>query len=220
MNTVSIYTLEDPRTGLIKYLGKTKKPLNKRLSEHIKEGASTKKGQWIKGLLKLNLLPVIKLIDTVDSFNWQFWEGYWISQLKSWNFKLLNMTEGGDGNNNQVFSETSKLKRSASIKLGVKLGTISYKERGAKISQSKKGVPVKQETKNKISKKLKGQKISLATKLKKSKPILQLSLNNEVINEYYSLSEAARILKISKGAIQNACCGRRKTAGGFKWQYK
>lgn len=54
---------------------------------------------------------------------------------------------------------------------------------------------------------------------KMSKKIKQIDKSGFVICVYDGLSEAARQLNINSGHI---CCvlkGRRKTAGGFKWQY-
>ena len=41
--------------------------------------------------------------------------------------------------------------------------------------------------------------------------------NNRVLNEYPSLSAAAKSNRISVGNISECCSGKRKTAGGFKW---
>ena len=53
-----------------------------------------------------------------------------------------------------------------------------------------------------------------------SMPILQLDMNNNLIKEWESLSEASRKLNISLGNICNSCKGKRKSCGGFKWKYK
>lgn len=52
----------------------------------------------------------------------------------------------------------------------------------------------------------------------KSKPIWQLDKNNNIINEYKSITEAKNMTGI-KG-IPNALTGVSKTAGGFIWKYK
>lgn len=51
------------------------------------------------------------------------------------------------------------------------------------------------------------------------KPIVQLSLNNKPIKEYYSISQASRELSINLSSIVNCLKGRYKTSGGFKWKY-
>lgn len=61
-------------------------------------------------------------------------------------------------------------------------------------------------------------------KMKKNngRPILQLSLEGEVIREFSSIEEAKNITGISKGNISTICKnkGRRYKAGGYKWAYK
>jgi group I intron endonuclease len=52
----------------------------------------------------------------------------------------------------------------------------------------------------------------------KSKPIIQLDENNNIINEYKSMTDARNTTNI-KG-IKNVVTGLAKTAGGFIWKYK
>lgn len=50
------------------------------------------------------------------------------------------------------------------------------------------------------------------------KPVLQFDLGGNFIREYFSVSEAYRVTKISK--IASCCRGERNMAGGYKWEYK
>ncbi len=50
--------------------------------------------------------------------------------------------------------------------------------------------------------------------------IEQLSLQDELIDSFNSISEAARSLGVSVTSIQNCLKGRSKTAHGYKWKYK
>ncbi len=95
--TTYIYTLEHPITNEIKYVGKTNSP-KRRLHHHWTVGhkSNNKTGNWLKSLKKLKLKPIMEIIDeTID--NWQQLEMYWISQFKTWGFKLTNHTDGGEG---------------------------------------------------------------------------------------------------------------------------
>lgn len=96
MKKITVYTLSDPRDGLVKYVGITSRP-KKRLSEHINEDENNLKGAWIKRLKSLSLEPIYEVIDITDTDNFVWVEQYWISQFKSWGFPLKNMTDGGDG---------------------------------------------------------------------------------------------------------------------------
>lgn len=92
-----IYTLSDPFTNEIRYVGKTIN-LEKRLYEHkrLSHKKNTHKNNWINGLMSNNSAPIIEIIDEVGQ-EWQFWECFYIELLKSWGFRLTNMTPGGDG---------------------------------------------------------------------------------------------------------------------------
>lgn len=49
--------------------------------------------------------------------------------------------------------------------------------------------------------------------------VVQLSLDNKVIAEYSSLSEAEKQTGVGHGQISRVCSGKRKTAGGYIWKY-
>lgn len=51
----------------------------------------------------------------------------------------------------------------------------------------------------------------------RSKPVLQLSLDGFLINEFVSLYEAKRHTGISNGNISACILGKRKKAGGYLW---
>ena len=95
--TTYIYTLEHPITNEIRYVGKTNSP-ERRLHHHWTVGhkSNNKTGNWLKSLKKLKLKPIMTIIDETTD-NWQQLEMYWISQFKTWGFKLTNHTDGGEG---------------------------------------------------------------------------------------------------------------------------
>ena len=96
MKTVWIYTLSDPITLEIKYVGKTFR-IGRRLNDHLKCNGKSKKDAWIKSLLNKNVKPILEIVEITDEKNCNWLEQYWISQFIAWGFKLKNMTEGGDG---------------------------------------------------------------------------------------------------------------------------
>lgn len=60
------YCLKNPVTNEIRYIGLTKRSLEKRLIEHLsnfKNIENTHKTKWIKSLLKKNIVPTIHLIE-------------------------------------------------------------------------------------------------------------------------------------------------------------
>lgn len=100
-------------------------------------------------------------------------------------------------------------------------------------SESKKGKTLSEETKKKLSVAHKGAKMSDETKkrmseLRKgkqlnrqdcSKWVIKLSLDNEILHFYPSMSEAERETGVNYKCIGYCCNGKQKTAGGFKWVY-
>lgn len=116
---IFIYTISDPISGLVKYVGKTKCP-KERFRKHLSERNNTYKSKWITGLRNAGLEPVFEIIDECEESEWQIKERFYIRFYKSIGAILTNIMEGGEG------GPTMK---------GRKL-TI---EQRAKISASKKG---------------------------------------------------------------------------------
>ena len=55
---------------------------------------------------------------------------------------------------------------------------------------------------------------------KKSKPVLQFTLEGILIKEYPSINQIERELGFDQGNIVNCCKGRYKTAYNYIWRYK
>lgn len=116
-----IYTLLDPSTNEIRYVGKTDY-IKQRLYAHIIECKSDRKSHkinWIKSLLDRGLRPTISVLDEVPIDEWEYWEKYWIDQLKQWGCNLTNLSPGGKGGIYKV-RESTKIKMRLS-KVGIKL---------------------------------------------------------------------------------------------------
>ena len=217
----NIYTLSDPDTKEIRYVGKTVKSLEERLNNHVQEtrmngyGKRTYKNNWIKGLLLIGKLPVVEALDIVDDTQGSDVEIYWIAQVKAWGFRLTNMTAGGDGNNNQVFTEESRRKRSL-MRTGYKLPQTTKD----KIRDKHLGKVVKESTRLKLRLCNLGKKYSKDTHKKSWKAIEEIDINGNLIKEYEYLRKAAKELDCRAGSIANVCQGRCKTACGRRFRYK
>lgn len=220
MKHTVIYTLSSPINNEVRYIGKTKSSLKYRLSQHIHDsltnGTNTYKKAWIKSLLLKGLLPIIEELEIIENDNcWKESEKYWIAQFKNWGFNLTNMTDGGDGNQNQIMSNESKLKRSSSLK-----GRIVSKETREKISKSHLGKKLSDKTKEKLKLYNLGKKQSKETKQKRYKSVCLINFDGEIIKEYSSIQEAAIAHNCGRGQISNVCRGRTKSACGLIWKYK
>ena len=200
---IYIYTLKDPNTNTIRYVGKTKN-LKMRYYAHCSRHKLSKyksyKSSWILSLLNNNQKPIMEVLDEIEDSNWEFWEIYWISQLQTWGFDLTNMTKGGEGS------------------LGGK-GCLGYKH----TEEAKKNISLKNskpKSKEWIEKAAKAMRKTVST------PILQYSKENILIKEYESFYKAAEQINIGgnkQSTIKNihACCNnKRKTAYNYIWKYK
>lgn len=86
-------------------------------------------------------------------------------------------------------------------------------EHKKKLSESHKGINFSEERKRKIG--------EANTNGKLSKTVLQIDKRtNEVIAEFPSIMEVERQFGINHSNISMCCKGKRKTAYGYKWQYK
>lgn len=58
-------------------------------------------------------------------------------------------------------------------------------------------------------------------KVGKIKPVVMISKNTlEKVKEFNSIREAERIMKIDHSTISKVCRGKKKSAGGYFWEYK
>jgi len=216
---VYFYTLTDPRNpDIIKYIGKTTQKLARRLDQHIsyakklvKEHHKTNYNvNWINSLLKDNVKPIILEIDSYEcddmSKDWVIFEQYWISQCKAWGFKITNLTSGGDGNQNQIFTEESQQKKAKKLR----------------------GVPRPGEVRNRISESHKGkiktdehiENIRKTVIAKQGRPVNQYTLNMVFIQEWDSIATAADFYKVDRSSLMRCCQGKFKKSAGYVWKYK
>lgn len=98
METTFIYTMSDPITGEVRYIGKAN-DIYSRFRGHLNEKRDihTHKQRWIRQLRDRGLKPVIEIVDEVPIDEWRFWEHWWYLVFRSWGFSLVNSTSGGDG---------------------------------------------------------------------------------------------------------------------------
>lgn len=94
---IYIYSLSDPITKEIRYIGKTIQNPQYRLSSHISQSKHNAKKDychcWIRSLLNKNLKPLLALIEETYDINR---EAYWIKFYRDKDLRLTNFTDGGD----------------------------------------------------------------------------------------------------------------------------
>lgn len=145
-NIVFIYTLADPRTGIVRYVGKAVN-VKKRFQAHLECRKTTKCSSWVKSLQYIGLKPIIEVLEEVDSPNeeWQESERFWIETLRFIGCPLTNLDSGGNG----------RKRLSAETRL--------------KISASHRGIKPNESTRLLMSRNRTGRKLSLAHRQKISK---------------------------------------------------
>ncbi len=98
MFTYQIYVLVDPKTLLVRYVGRTVQPLAKRLKQHRYAKRRSHVTSWIQALRAANLTPSIELLETLsDEGSWYEAERWWINYGRLSGWQLTNHTDGGDG---------------------------------------------------------------------------------------------------------------------------
>lgn len=94
-----IYTLNDPRTDAVRYVGMTHDPVA-RLASHLRDVGRRRrrdhKTAWLRSLAALGLRPVLHVVEE-GSGDWQAAERRWIAHFRSIGADLTNGTAGGDG---------------------------------------------------------------------------------------------------------------------------
>jgi len=90
--TIYIYSLIDPTTNIVRYVGKTS-DVERRYKEHLRgDNSNSHKNNWIKKLLKQYKKPTLIILEECNNTSWEERERYWISQYDN----LTNSTEGGE----------------------------------------------------------------------------------------------------------------------------
>ncbi len=184
-----MYKLKDPITNEIRYVGKTKKSLTKRLYEHLTKRnliPNNHKNNWIKKLLKSQVKPKIELLEIVNENNWIEKEIYWIKYLKSTGCKLTNTSDGGEGSFGYKMKKESVQK---SLQTRKKNGSLKRSDECKElISKSKLGKKLTEEHKEAVAKKLR-------------KIVFQCDLDGNVIKEWEGIRVCARALNLSHTLI-------------------
>lgn len=128
------YVLIDPITNIPRYVGITRKSLKQRFSGHVSDiysrpDLNPHKTAWFKKLFKIGKIPIIKQIaefDTVEEMK-QFEIDY--IKLYKEEYKLINLTPGGDYFGLNAHSRETILKRKSTRQV------VQYNILGEKIAE-------------------------------------------------------------------------------------
>jgi len=169
-----IYTLTDPRTKVIRYVGKTNNP-SVRLALHLSEKRGTHKNNWIHQLSSLGLRPIMDVIEECADDNWAERERFWIAHFRSVGIPLTNLDSGGNAGKFQSEETKEKIRAKAIGRKHSQESIAKMKatkaagwtpERRANYSKVKLGKKHSEETKAKMSASQSGHKTSEETRRK------------------------------------------------------
>jgi group I intron endonuclease len=242
-----VYVLKEPNSEIVRYVGITTYPLQKRYIGHVNDPKKTYKTNWIKSLKLNGLLPEIELVEDGLSFEEALKkEIEYIKLFKACGARLVNGTLGGEGSMGYKHTENSKKKLSLSLKgrqftkehknkisLGL-IGKLHSKESYRKFSEFCKtrtgkknpfyGKRHSEETKKKLSitAKINGtyKYATEVSRITNRRPVLQYDLHGNFLREFCSVKEAGESVSRASTNISASCSGRKNVIGGFIWKYK
>lgn len=212
-----VYVFQD-ETGCPMYIGCTK-DYNARINSHLKYDRLRYSNSWFYRWLNKQIafeIPFFyEILEICTEDNYKEREIFWIKHAKENSMPIKNMTDGGDGNNNQFFSKESR------EKMRIANTGRKHSEESKQLMREKAlGKIVSKETREKLRLHFTGVPCLESTKLLFSKKTLQFDLNNIFIKEFNSLTEASEYLDCRKSSLANAMKKKIPKFKGYIWKYK
>lgn len=204
-----IYTLSDPETFQIRYVGKTNN-LKRRYATHTTSFHSKSHVvNWIKSLKSRGLKPIMEVLDEVDDNVWVIMEQYWIAQIKAWGFNLVNLTIGGEG----VAGYGHPLSHEHIERLRkVHKGKVLSQEVRDKIARTLKGHHSSSETKMKQSLALRGRNLSEGIPRRCYYVVYIFDTANNYLGSFHDIDSIAAVIGEDRKAITPILKGTKKSA--------
>lgn len=196
---MTIYTLSDPCTHELRYVGKTERSLAKRFREHrrnARKNSSIHLYCWWRSLSREPVVEVVEECTTTAELNEA--ERFWIVQFKALGFRLVNHSDGGEGQRGLKHTPETKEKISRAIK-GTKNPGVSRANRGHKYKL--------------------GTTHAFASRMKTSRSLGGRSVQDQFGNVYPTVSEACRRLGLDSSAVYRVLSGRVKHHKGFTFKF-
>ena len=225
-----IYTLQDPSTSQVRYVGQTVDP-EKRYNLHLfhsRQGrARTHKEKWINSLLEQGIKPAIEIVwegklDQLDKKEIEF-----IALFKSFGANLTNTTQGGKSTRGRKCSEETKQKFRELFKGKRLRPPITDAEKRATSIRSR-GKRASPETRHKISIARKNNPVCTLTPLarKNANKAAQLVCSVPVIaikdgieTRFISQNEASIATGVDRKTMRGVLKGHYKQSKGFIFKY-
>lgn len=163
--TAFIYSLHDPQTGHLRYVGHTMN-LKRRLTKHVSKSLVGKdfchRANWVRSVCVLGERPIQFLIAEVPEGEKLFWETFYIKRARDLGFSLVNGSDGGEGWTNPTPEVRAKIsKRFKGIPLSE-----AHRAKLSEAAKRRERSPMSEETKAKIAAKAMGNTRNLGKKRK------------------------------------------------------
>jgi hypothetical protein len=232
MAVVYIYGLIDPRNKLtienVRYVGKTKNEINRRLSKHVED---SKTGiapihKWIRKMKLDDQRPVYIILEECDENTWKNSERKYIELLRKTN-RLLNVSDGGEEAGNYYHPSIELYCYDENGDFKIKYLSMTEACNDVHVSMSKISLALNQKT-NKSSAGYywfttpqEKENIVFRKAARRNIPIVQKTLNGEFIADFSGQGEAEKLTGISSKLINK--CLRIPTysqTNGYVWEYK
>jgi hypothetical protein len=207
-----IYTYADPRTGEIRYVGKTERDLESRIREHQCRARSgrTHLYCWTRSLEAKPLVEVLEETQNTTSA-----EVYWIAQLKAWGFNLVNHTDGGEGQRGLRHTQATKEKIGRAQR-GLKKPWAAENIKAAQSANLGSTRPGSRETIKKAVLAARSESARIArSRAQGGRPVW--CEQNGIV--YPTASLAAEALGLDPSSVLKAVKGRLKSTGGFTFRF-
>ena len=212
-----LYCIKHPLTQEVRYIGIAKN-FKKRVYEHNRPRNRSPVGNWIKKLSTQNLKPVFEIVDTYQcQYELRDAEVWAIKHAKVCGFRLLNLTDGGEGTIG--YKHTNATKDKIRFKaVGRPSATKGHpsKLKGIKLT----GVRYEQLLKGMGNRKWSDRMQESFAKNKHLGPVsLRKAVECSNGRTYESIQEAALDLELHKPNIINCLKGRYRQTGGYTFKY-
>ena len=202
-----IYKATNLKNGKV-YIGQTTRDLEIRMKEHLTHRKTAFDKAYKKSEIDNFKIEIIDRTDTIEKLNEK--EKYWIEYYNCIVPNGYNMCEGGDNTVGFHHKEESKRKMSISkskLYMGENnpfFGKTHSKESKEKMSKLRKGMAhLTDEQKKKL----------------KDSHLTRKVMNVDTKEIFKSVKEAAEKYNLKATHISRVCRGKRKTTGGFRWEY-
>lgn len=228
-DTTYIYSLIDPRSGFVRYVGKAKNP-KRRYAGHLTPGQLSKshhRANWIKDMLNFGVKPLMEILEVCPVSEWKATEIKWIAHFRSIPGypDLTNSTDGGEGIEGFILSEEQRIKLSERSK-----GRKHSPEAKARVSFAHKGRVHTEQARKNMSE---GRKIWWKNLSKEEKDKISTTLRSGITEESrkkaadtgrnrpklpYASSQYRGVMRVPRSKPWQAGCavnGKRKHIGFF-----